>query len=145
MGDFTLPLRAALITAFSADAALILLIGNPPGSPVRIHDGVPPEQVFPYIRLGDDSIGDYGDKSEPGQEFFSNFHIFDRNTPSTKGGYRGQKVVNQIQARLYAILHEKQLTIDGGQAYLVRFSSQRAMSDDGLMWHGISRYRFLLS
>jgi len=141
VGDFTIPLRAALIARFSADAGLLALIKADGGVP-RIWDSVPPEEVFPYIRLGDDSFSDYGDKSEPGQENYSNFHIFDRNP---KSGYRGQKNVNLIQARLYALLHEKQMDVEGGQAYLIRFSSQRVLTDDGLMWHGISRYRFLIS
>jgi len=138
MGDFTLPLRAALLTLITADATMIALIGTP--LPVRVFDYVPQETPFPYLRVGDDAVTDWGDKTTPGQQFLQSFHIFDR-TPAN----RGQKKVNEIQARLYALLHEQQVTVTGGTAYLVRFDDQRALTDDGLMWHGISRYRFLLS
>lgn len=134
MVDFTLPLRATLLSLFTADAPLTVLIGT------RVYDAVPQETAFPYIRLGDQIITDYGDKSEPGQQFVETFHIFDRSPAN-----RGQKSVNQIQARLYLLLHEKQIAVSGGQAYLVRFEDQRVLTDDGLMWHGTSSYRFLLS
>jgi hypothetical protein len=139
VGDFTLPLRALLVSTFRTDAALVSLMGLA-AAPARVYDNVPAEEAFPYVRVGDELVTDYGDKSDPGQEFLESIHFFDRSPAS-----RGQKIVNQLQARVYSLLHEKRMTVTGGEAYLIRFVNQRVLTDDGLMWHGVSTYRFLLS
>ncbi len=140
--DFTLKVREKIISVFAADTALIALIQQ------RIYDNVPAESKFPYIRVGDSAIDDWGTKSKTGMQFYESFHTFDRtqeNKSTNAPQYRGQKIVNQIQARMYALLHEQRFPIPGAQIYMARFVDQKTFSDDGLNWHGVSRFRFLVS
>lgn len=136
--DYTLPLRQGLITLFSADAALKAIL-QAAGGAFRAYDNVPPKSVFPYIRLGDGYARDYGTKTEPGQAFETMIHQYDQSPPD-----RGQRVINSIQARIYALMHEQAVALPSGSVYLCRFIDQITNNTDGLSWHGISRYMMFI-
>ncbi len=133
MADATLAFRASQIALIRSDAPMVSLIGQ------RVYDAIPQEEVFPYVRVGDDLVLDFGAKLSPGQEFDFSFHIFDRSSPD-----RGQFRVNQISARLYDLYHEQPIAVSGFNPYLSRFRQSRVASDDGMTWHGISTFRLLL-
>ena len=133
--DYTVSVRSRLVSLFSQDPTLQGFIG----APGRVFDNVPAKTPFPYLRVGDADITDFGTKTEPGQEFNLDVHVLDRSSPD-----RGQKTINLIQARIYALLHEQALSLPSGSAYLCRFVRQVTNNTDGLSWHGISRYRVLV-
>ena len=131
MADRTIDIRAGLKQLFISDLLLRVLIGDPP----RVYVNVPKDKVLPYVRIGDDAAGDFGTKTEQGQEIEITLHCYDQSPIN-----RGQKKINQIQARFYALLHEQPVL----GAFLVRFKSQHTSNDDGLSWHGVSRFRVLI-
>jgi hypothetical protein len=135
--DYGLLWRIALLGVLKADTILQGWIGNP----ARVYDNVPQGSVGPYIRLGDDLVLDYGDKTAAGQEFTTTIHTFD-GSPNQ----RGQERLNQIQGRIYALLHEREQLIQVGDrsVYLIRFIDRITRNLDGTNWHGIDRYRVLV-
>jgi Protein of unknown function (DUF3168) len=135
--DYGLLYRIALLGLLKADTVLQGLVGVPP----RIYDDIPQGTVTPYIRLGDDLVLDYGDKSLGGQEFTSSIHTFD-GSPTQ----RGQERLNRIQGRIYELLHEREQLIQVGDrnVYLIRFLDRITRNLDGTNWHGIDRYRVLI-
>jgi hypothetical protein len=135
--DYGLAWRRALLGILSQDAELKVLLRDP----VPVFDNIPQDTAYPYIRIGDDFISDYGRKDRTGQEITTTIHTFDGSP--TK---RGQLRVNQIQARYYDLLHERELVIDVGDrvAYLIRFKDRVTRNLDGTSWHGIDRFRVLV-
>ena len=132
MGDAVLAFRAAQIELLRSDSAMTTLVNK------RVWDMIPQDEVFPYVRVGDDLVLDYGSKSESGQEFDFTIHTFDR-TPK-----RGRWGVDQIAARIYDLFHEQQIVVTGFQPYLCRFRQSRVDTGDNLTWHCSSNFRLLL-
>lgn len=135
-GEKTIDMRRALWQTLSTDAELIVLVG------ARVYDNVPQGTAYPYIDISENTINDYGTKSEHGQEHNVVINVYDQSSPS-----RGQLKLNQICKRIYDLLHEKQLDLGGIQlTYLLRFSQSFVRrSPDGVSWHAATRYRALTS
>lgn len=139
--DFGLLWRVALIAILREDATLKAVFSDP----LKVYDSVPQDLAVPYIRVGDDLIKDYGDKTEAGMEIFCGIHFFD-GSPTQ----RGQKRINLAQARVYELLHERptvgdtQILLSGRPVYLIRFQDRTVRNVDGCNWHGIDRYRILV-
>lgn len=135
--DRQLAWRKALLRLLADDTEMKALVG----SPARIFDNVPKGTITPYIRIGDDLTADFGTKTESGQEFLSTIHTYDASPTE-----RGQERLNLVQARIYAILHERPQVVVVGDtnAYLIRFVDRVVRNEDGTNWHGIDRYRILV-
>lgn len=132
MADALLPLQLALVN--------VLTQGSPTPFPYPLYTGRAGQNAQPpYAVMGEDSALDWGTKTEQGQEITVTFHCWSKQPTSTKE-------CKQMMAALYAALHEADLTVSGQDAVSCRFDFGQVLEDaNGQLFHGIARYRLLLS
>ena len=133
MADASWELQQALFSKLDGDTTLGALITG-------VFDSVPKDQAFPYITIGDDTVGDFGTKTEAGQDHVVMITAWARS--------RGRKTVKQILARVYTLLHEQTLVDPTSptvfENVLTRFIGSHMRRDpDGLTHQGESEFRII--
>lgn len=123
-------LQQAVFAALRADAGVKGLLGDP----ARIYDHVPPASVFPYLVLGEATVGPFDAKTEDGMEQTLAIHTWSR--------YRGLKETKDIMAAVAGALEDQALAPAGHVLVLLRFEFGTTFLDsDGLTRHGVQRFR----
>ena len=127
MSDHSLGLQKTIFDALDGDSTLQSLVTD-------VFDFVPESTAFPYVKVGEETSIDNGTKTLQGNEHTLVIHTFSR--------YRGSKETKEIMSRIYALLHESDLTISGASLVNLRFEfSDVIKENDGLTTHGIQRFR----
>lgn len=130
--DPQLEIQKAIFKALNDDAELNNKITG-------VFDFVPQQQGFPYVTIGADSFSDFGSHTFDGLD---GFVIID----SWTQGERGRKVVKEIQAEVYRILHDNNLIVTGFCVIKIRREFVETVLDpDGQTHHGIERYSLILT
>ena len=130
--DSQWPLQAAIHTALTGDATLQGLIGNP----ARVYDHVPQDSVFPYVKIGDDTLVAFDTKTEEGAEATLTIHTWSR--------YRGKKETLDIMKAIGDVLDNASLSVVGHTLVLLLQEFQQTLEDpDGFTKHGVQRFRAL--
>ena len=123
----SLGLQKTIFDALDGDSTLQSLVTD-------VFDFVPENTAFPYVKIGEETSVDNGTKTLQGNEHTLVIHTFSR--------YRGSKETKEIMSRIYALLHESDLTISGASLVNLRFEfSDVIKENDGLTTHGIQRFR----
>lgn len=106
---------------------------------VPVYDFVPLGAVFPYVTIGEGTVGDDSDKVGGGQEHSINVHAW--------SAYAGTKEAKLLLADVYAALHRQEFSILGHDLVLCHFdfASTVARDADGETYHGVHRYRIVTS
>ena len=127
MSDHSLGLQKTVFDALDGDSTLQSLVTD-------VFDFVPENTAFPYVKIGEETAVDNGTKTLQGNEHTLVIHTFSR--------YRGSKETKEIMSRIYALLHESDLSISGASLVNLRFEfSDVIKENDGLTTHGIQRFR----
>ena len=127
MSDHSLELQKSIFNRLDGDSTLQNLITD-------VHDFVPENTAFPYVKVGEETSLDNGTKTLQGNEHTLVIHTFSR--------YRGSKEVKEIMSRIYALLHESSLSVTGASLVNLRFEfSDVIKENDGFTSHGLQRFR----
>ena len=130
MSDHSLGLQKTIFDALDGDSTLQSLVTD-------VFDFVPESTAFPYVKVGEETAVDNGTKTLQGNEHTLVIHTFSR--------YRGSKETKEIMSRIYALLHESDLTISGASLVNLRFEfSDIIKENDGLTTHGLQRFRAMV-
>jgi hypothetical protein len=129
MSDLSWPLQQAIYDALLADGDLTSLMTG-------VYDQAPAEAVLPYVTLGPTSATDWSSASFSGQDHDLAIDVW------TTGPGHGQ--AKRIMAAVYGALHDRDLTIAGGNLVLLQFRFSDVFTDaDGETVHGAMRFRAL--
>tara|TARA_X000001382_G_scaffold5313_1_gene4518 strand:+ start:623 stop:1027 length:405 start_codon:yes stop_codon:yes gene_type:complete len=133
MTDHSFNLQKAIFSTLNGDSTLTSTLS------VTIHDHVPQGTEFPYVVIGEETMtDDSSTKDIDFNEFTLVIHTFSRN--------RGRKEAKQIMARVYELLHKSTLTVTGANHINTRFEFHDVIKEnDGLTYHGVQRFRTILS
>ncbi len=123
-------LQKAIYTALTGDATLMALVSG-------IHDYVPQDTAFPYVAIGEATAIPFDTKSFDGMEVTLTMHSWARE--------HGRKKVKDINAEIYRILHNQNITVANQSLILLRFDFEDTLNEsDGITYHGVMRFRALL-
>jgi hypothetical protein len=131
--DIMLDVQKEVYDLLIADAGVDALVNN------RIYDNIPEQETFPYIVIGrNDTFDDHGSHTTNGFSGDLQIDVWDNG--------RGAKTTKQVMAAIYTVLHKTELTITGHSTInLRRASTSTLIEDDGVTYHGISRYTFIIA
>lgn len=105
------------------------------------YDEVPQKTAYPYITVGADDSKEWDTKPSSGDTGFGEdvdvtLHQWSR--------YQGRKEVKDMQAQIYAALHNVDLALETGKLTLIQWvNSTSFMDEDGVTHHGVMRFRAL--
>lgn len=122
----------AAITALSADAAFIALVGT------RIYTNVQQNASFPYAVIRTFSIP-YDTKDTDGTEVTLRVQAFSE--------YKGSKEISEIMGAAYDVLHNKSITVTGANLVNLRYDGggDANPEPDGKRWQGFIDFRIILT
>lgn len=120
------------------DSALTALIGAN-----KIFDHVPDSTAFPFISLAVKPFEDRGNYTYEGLKAELWIHVWYQSGATYTG--RGDKQVQNIQARVDALLHKKELPVSGWSTLILRREFIDIITDpDNVTKHGIQRFKLFL-
>jgi hypothetical protein len=123
-------LQKSIFQLLSGDAALAAMVSG-------IYDRPVQGGVFPYIVFGAWEGRDRSTKTSQGMEFSVMLHIWSR-----EGGH---KQAASIMERLYAVLQDAVLAVEGQDLISMRFmGSNITLEDDGSTYRGAMKLRAVL-
>ena len=124
-------LQEALYSRLNGDGALGALITG-------VYDAVPDDTTLPIVVIGPTTTSDDGSKTLDGRDYIFNVDVW--------SDYRGMKETKNIAARVYALLHEFDLSVSGANLIDLRceFSSE-VLENDGVTRHGVMRFRAFIT
>lgn len=130
-GDYSSQFQSALYAKLSGDATLMGMVS-------AIYDHVPETAIFPYISMGEIDARDSSTFGKDGQIMTATLHIWSRQ--------RGRKEAQQIMARIHDLLHKGTLNVSGAEFAGSYYDFSAVILDgDGLTYHGIARYRAIVT
>src|SRR3990172_8595728 len=133
MSDSLLAVQPAVYVALAAAAVVKAQVGDP----ARVYDAVPMNTTYPYIELGEVTARDFATKTTDGMEQTITLHAWSR--------YSGRKQVKDILKAIYDTLNNASLTVTGHTLVLCRFEfADTVREEDGLTYHGVTRYRLIV-
>jgi len=108
-------------------------------SGVEILDYAKEVATKPFIVVGDDEVSEWGTSDDDGEEIRVKISAF-------SSDYRGKRVVKELLAQVYDILHHTTaLAVVGFDVVLIHFTdSDVTLLNDGKTHQGEARYRALL-
>lgn len=125
-----LPLQTAMYAKLIADTTLMALVTG-------VFDRPPQGSNFPYITIGDSTAKDVSNLGAVGSEHKMTLHVWSR-----EGG-RAQTAT--IMNRLYQLLHQGALTVNGHTLVIMQFTaSSITLENDGVTYHGMLAFRIIL-
>lgn len=125
-----MPFQAAVFEVLNNDNILGGMIHG-------IHDYVPQGSNYPYVSFGDTQCEDWAAKATTGLKI--RFGLF---TWSREGG-RKQSLA--IMERVYSLLHQASIEVEGHELVLLRFiTSAIRLEDDGYTYRGNMQFEALL-
>lgn len=103
----------------------------------RIYSNVPDNPTYPYIVIGDFELNDFGSHTFDGVDGSISFHVYTQSF--------NKKSNMQITNRLYALLHNTDLGIEGFATINFRANFNSVIREpDNRTHHGIQRYDIIL-
>ncbi len=131
MSSAAFELQKSIYTTLTGDGTLMGMISG-------VFDNVPDNQAFPYIAIGDDTLGDWSTFARLGQQATLTLHVYAQ--------AEGKKVVKDILSRMDTLLNRANFAISGFALIgIVREFEETLVEQDGLTYHGVQRYRALIS
>lgn len=126
-GFLSWELQKATFDAVAADATVITFVGT------RVYDRVPDANPrFPYITVGDSSSEQDRTKDTEAQIHSIAFEVW-----SNEGG---REEVKKIQAAIYDVLENTNLTLDAGTVILTLYTSSSDSKTDSFDYFGEIRF-----
>ena len=106
---------------------------------VQVYDQPSGDAAYPYVTVGESTVVDDSTKTASGQEHTVTIHAWDQ------GG--GRQSVKEILAQVYDALHRKSIPVAGHNLVLCHFdfASTVALDIDDKTYHGVHRYRIVMS
>lgn len=120
------PLQEAIFDLLSGDMNLMAMVEG-------VYD-IPPANIdYPYIAFGRINSRDWSTHGTAGVQSLIVLHIYSQ---------ASRKEVLMIRDRVLELLHDNPLTLPNHNLIMMRFEHNEVdMEDNGLMYHGIIRYR----
>ena len=117
-------------TVLTGDATLMGLIEG-------VYDNVPDNPLAPYVTIGDDEYSDFSSHTHDGFEGSVQIDVWSEAV--------GRKECKTIQNRIYTLLQNLDLAIDGFPTLNFKCGlSTVEMDPDGRTYHGVQRFDFLI-
>ena len=103
-----------------------------------VYDFVPQENApSTYVTIGDDTFSPFSTDGRVGFEGTLNIHTWDTSN--------GRKDCKLLQGEVYDSLNRAELVITGYNSIGIDFeTSQTILDADGVTYHGVQRFRFLI-
>jgi hypothetical protein len=106
---------------------------SPAVAPAVVYDDAPPEAVFPYITIGEQTSDHAGDKSDDAESVTVTIHVWSRKA--------GRKEVKELTAKVRQTLHNKTLTVAGADPATLRYEfSNDFLEPETMTKHGVIRF-----
>lgn len=122
-------IQARIFAILTSDATLMALITG-------VFDGMPENQEYPYVNIGEYFLGDFGSHTTSGVDGTITLHAWSQTV--------GNKSVQMILNRMYSLLHAIDLAITGFPTITFRCSLNQVLDDpDGRTKHGVQKYRLI--
>lgn len=109
---------------------------------VPVYDAVPQavdsgdDDAFPYVTIGDDSLGEFDTDTSIGFDTDVTVHVWSR--------YRGRREVKEIQQSIYDAIHLQPISVPGSHFVMALFQSATSFMDaDGITRHGVTIFRIV--
>ena len=123
-------LQRAVYQKLTGDSALMQQVTG-------IHDRPPQGSEFPYVTIGESTASDWSTKTTTGTTQVIALHIWSREG--------GRQQAADIMERLYLLLHQGNLDVDGHALTSIQFvSSALVLEQDGWTYHGTMKFKALL-
>lgn len=120
-------LQSAVYSRLASDSELNALVTG-------VYDKVPQNSNYPFISLGDWSAEHWSTQGLDGLRLMLSMEAWSKNG--------GKSEIINIQARIYSLLGNAQLTLNSGLYAWIRFAaSDIKLLDDGLTYHGHMKFR----
>ncbi|NBX02711.1 MAG: DUF3168 domain-containing protein [Alphaproteobacteria bacterium] len=131
MSNFSvITLQKSIYEALTNDIALIALIRG-------VYDHTPQNSAFPYIAFGEVTSREWSNVEDAGMEQQVTLNIWSREG--------GRKEAISIMERVYTVLHQVSLTIEGQSLVSLRFVTSKVMlGNDGFTYQGNMQFRGLM-
>lgn len=124
--------------SFSVRAALFSRLDSQVTPP--IYSYVPQNSAYPYVRIGDISATTQDTKTTEMQEYSVTIHTFSKDKASSAE-------IEQLQASIYAAIHNYALAVSGYNVVLLRQESMQVFQQgepNDRYWHGVQNYRIMV-
>ena len=129
VGQFAL--QSTIYSALNNDNTLTSTLG------VGVFDEVTEGTTYPFVAIGEDTVTDFGTKTEDGGQFTINIHVWSQ--------YTGSKETKNIMDRIHDLLHDSNLSVTGFNLVNLRFEFSDILRDpDGITRHGVMRFRAII-
>lgn len=103
----------------------------------RVYDHVPDQSLYPFVRIGEENFEHWGAHDVEGFIGYFDIHTW------TQG--EGMKTCKKIQARIYQLLHNIDLSLSGHKTVSLLSGTTTTMLDpDGRTFHGVNRFNLIL-
>lgn len=130
--------QKTLVSILSGDAQLQTLIGGTLADK-RVYDFVPQAKTYPYITVEVGPMTDRGNTTNEGWSGEPQINIWYREPG------RGRKRVQEIQARVDALIHNVDNCFEGWNVIVCRRTLvDTILEPDGITYHGVQRFRLFL-
>lgn len=125
-----LALQTKLFTLLNGDAALKNKVTG-------VFDNVPDTQKYPFVVIGDTVLEDFGTKNSDGFQGDVTVHVYSQAA--------GRREALAIQGRVYELLHNVDLGLEGFSTITCRCTLNEVLKDpDNRTHHGVQKYRLIL-
>ena len=129
VGQFAL--QSTIYSALNNDNTLTSTLG------AGVFDEVTEGTTYPFVSIGEDTVTDFGTKTEDGGQFTINIHVWSQ--------YTGAKETKNIMDRIHDLLHDSSLSVTGFNLVNLRFEFSDILRDpDGVTRHGVMRFRAII-
>lgn len=127
-----------IFTILSTDTALQSLLGGTPTDP-RVYDHVPDAKSYPYVTMQIRPLTDRGNHTWDGVEIRFQINVWYR-APG-----RGDLKVQEIQARIDQLLHNKDICVEGWDIISLRRTLVDILIEtDNVTQHGVQIFNLML-
>ncbi len=129
VGQFAL--QSTIYSTLNNDNTLTSTLG------AGVFDEVTEGTTYPFVAIGEDTVTDFGTKTEDGGQFTINIHVWSQ--------YTGSKETKNIMDRIHDLLHDSNLSVTGFNLVNLRFEFSDILRDpDGITRHGVMRFRAII-
>ena len=120
-------IQKAIFQLLISDTTLMNLVDG-------VYDRVTEGAAYPYVTVGEAVSREWSTKTTNGQQILLTLHIFSRSG--------GRKQTAEIMDRIYALLHQGTLSLEGHTLVAMRFEfGDITLEQDQLTYHGAIRFR----
>ena len=129
VGQFAL--QSTIYSTLNNDNTLTSTLG------AGVFDEVTEGTTYPFVAIGEDTVTDFGTKTEDGGQFTINIHVWSQ--------YTGSKETKNIMDRIHDLLHDSNLSVTGFNLVNLRFEFSDILRDpDVITRHGVMRFRAII-